>query len=118
MVHGDSKIDNFMFRKNPWAVEEEYTALMIDWQGVAYDLLSGDLMWALYGFLKNLPDKLSTVDTFVDYSINFYHQELIRLLELMHVDMAKVDLPTHEYDATVVIRRGFLYDFLKTILFK
>ena len=32
--------------------------------------------------------------------------------------MAKVDLPTHEYDATVLIRRGFLYDFLKTILFK
>ena len=85
MVHGDSKIDNFMFKKNQWTIEDEYIALIIDWQGVAYDLLSGDLLWTLYGFMKNLPDKNSTVDTFIDYSLNFYHQELLRLLELMHV---------------------------------
>ena len=85
MVHGDSKIDNFMFKKNVWSVEEEYLALIIDWQGVCYDLLSGDLLWTLYGFYKNLPDKNSTVDTFIDYSLNFYHQELLRLLQLMHV---------------------------------
>ncbi len=142
MVHGDSKIDNFMFKKaisksafdkyascitnalisfhmqNAWAVDEEYTALIIDWQGVAYDLLSGDLMWTLYGFMKNLPDKNSTVDTFIDYSLNFYHKELLRLLKLMHVDMDKLNLPEHEYDATVLMRKGFLYDFLKTVLFK
>ena len=118
MVHGDSKIDNFMFKKNPWAVEDEYVALIIDWQGVCYDLLSGDLMWTLYGFMKNLPDKNSTVDSFVDYSINFYHKELIRLLELMHVDMDKLKIPMDEYDATLLVRKGFLYDFLKTVLFK
>ena len=60
-------------------------AIIIDWQGVAYELLSGDLMWSLYGFLKNLPDKNSTVDTFMDYSIAFYHHELMRLLNLLDV---------------------------------
>lgn len=60
-------------------------ALIIDWQGVAYDLVSGDLMWSLYGFFKNLPDKNSTVDTFMDYSIGFYHKELMRFLKLLHV---------------------------------
>jgi len=118
MVHGDSKIDNFMFKKNAWSDEEEYLALIIDWQGVCYDLLSGDLLWTLYGFYKNLPDKNSTVDTFIDYSLNFYHQELLRLLELMHVDIEKLNLPKHEYDATVLIRKGFLYDFLKIVFFK
>ncbi len=116
-------------------MEEEYLALIIDWQGVAYDLLSGDLMWSLYGFLKNLPDKNSTVDTFMDYSIAFYHQELMRLLKLQHVrsnrsieihqcqsilqvDMTKLELPEEEYDATTLIKKGFLYEFLKTVLIR
>lgn len=118
LVHGDSKIDNFMFKKNPWSVEEEYVALIIDWQGTAYDLVSGDLMWALYGFLKNLPDKNSTVDTFVDYSIVYYHKELLRILKLLNVDLSKLGLPSHEYDATVLIKKGFIYEFLKTVLIK
>ena len=66
-------------------MDDEYFALIIDWQGVAYDLLSSDLMWTLYGFMKNLPDKNSTVDTFMDYSIEYYYKELMRLLNLMHV---------------------------------
>jgi len=118
MVHGDSKIDNFMFKKNPWSPVEEYKALIIDWQGVAYDLLSGDLLWTLYGFSKNLPDKNATVESWMDYSIHFYHQELLRYLNLMHVDMSKLNLPEHEHDAKTLIRKGFLYDFMKTVLFK
>ena len=39
MVHGDSKIDNFMFKKNPWSVEDEYVALIIDWQGKVFNTL-------------------------------------------------------------------------------
>jgi hypothetical protein len=37
-------------------------------------------MWTLYGFMKNLPDKNSTVDTFLDYSISVYHEELLKIL--------------------------------------
>ena len=32
--------------------------------------------------------------------------------------MDKLKLPEHEYDAAVLIRKGFLYEFLKTVLFK
>ena len=51
-------------------------------QGVCYDVLSSDLVWSLYGFMKNLPDKNSTVDSFLDYSIAWYHAELIKHLKL------------------------------------
>ena len=78
--------------------------MIIDWQGVAYDLLSGDLLWTLYGFSKNLPDKNTTVESWMDYSIHFYHQELLRYLNLMHVDMSKLNLPEHEHDAKTLIR--------------
>ena len=90
--------------QNPWSPVEEYKALIIDWQGVAYDLLSGDLLWTLYGFSKNLPDKNTTVESWMDYSIHFYHQELLRYLNLMHVDMSKLNLPEHEHDAKTLIR--------------
>ena len=66
-------------------MEDEYIALIVDWQGVAYDLVSSDILWALYGYMKNLPDKLNQVESFQDYSIAFYHRELLRLLDLMHV---------------------------------
>ena len=42
MIHGDSKMDNFMFRqmpKKPGEEEEEYEAVLIDWQGVCFDLV-------------------------------------------------------------------------------
>ena len=42
-------------------------------------------MWTLYGFMKNLPDKNSTVDTFLDYSISVYHEELLRILRRLKV---------------------------------
>ncbi len=41
--------------------------------------VSSDVMWAMYGLLKNLPDKSSTVDTFFDYSVAFYHQASVRV---------------------------------------
>ena len=34
------------------------------------------------------------------------------------MDIEKLNLPKHEYDATVLIRKGFLYDFLKIVFFK
>ena len=32
MIHGDSKIDNFLFKKVAYSIEEQYTAVLIDWQ--------------------------------------------------------------------------------------
>ena len=64
--------------------------MICDWQGVAFDLVSSDIIWTLYGYMKNLPDKNATVDSFMDYSIAFYHKELLRLLELMHVSISEM----------------------------
>ena len=36
----------------------------------------------------------------------------------MHVDMSKLNIPDDDYDARILIRKGFLYDFLKVVLFK
>ncbi len=107
MIHGDSKMDNFLFRRASGGSDQEedvYESVVIDWQGVCFDLvkkgrvvclldsffcldthscfsqISSDVMWALYGLLKNLPDKSSTVDTFFDYSVAFYHQVMLVLL--------------------------------------
>ena len=132
MVHGDSKIDNFMFKlvciqyshlyvftrsknhsysfQNSWSVEDqEYVALICDWQGVAFDLVSSDIIWTLYGYMKNLPDKNATVDSFMDYSIAFYHKELLRLLELMHVSVLKCMLvmPKLHFKWQVSVPNGF-----------
>ena len=95
--------------QNSWSVEDqEYVALICDWQGVAFDLVSSDIIWTLYGYMKNLPDKNATVDSFMDYSIAFYHKELLRLLELMHVSVLLLVMPKlhfkwqvsvpHDYD--------------------
>ena len=34
MIHGDSKMDNFLFKKEAFAVEDSYEAVLIDWQVV------------------------------------------------------------------------------------
>ena len=129
MVHGDSKIDNFMFKlvciqyshlyvftrsknhsysfQNSWSVEDqEYVALICDWQGVAFDLVSSDIIWTLYGYMKNLPDKNATVDSFMDYSIAFYHKELLRLLELMHVSVLLLVMPKLHFKWQVSVPNG------------
>ena len=64
------QVDNFLFRKSLYSIEPEFTAALVDWQGACYDLLASDLMWALYGFMKNLPDKVTTVDTFLVGSLH------------------------------------------------
>ncbi len=51
-------------------------------------------MWALYGLLKNLPDKSTQVDTFFDYSVAFYHQQLIKHLRALKVKPENINLPT------------------------
>ncbi|XP_040565835.1 uncharacterized protein [Lepeophtheirus salmonis] len=116
LIHGDSKIDNFMYKKITYSLEEEYSAQMIDWQGICLDYVTGDLIWTLYGFMKNLPDKNATVDTYVDYSLEYYHRELLSMFKTLGVKCSL--LPEDEYDAIQAIQKGFIYEFMKTVLVK
>ena len=34
------------------------------------------------------------------------------------VDVRNLGIPTDEFDATMLIRKGFMYEFLKTVIFK
>ncbi|QQP36706.1 Uncharacterized protein FKW44_021880, partial [Caligus rogercresseyi] len=108
LIHGDSKIDNFMYRKIAYSLEEEYAAVLIDWQGIGLDYVTGDLIWTIYGFMKNLPDKNATVDTYVDYSLEYYHKELLSLFKTLG----------DEYYAVQAIQKGFIYEFLKTVILR
>eukprot|EP00094_Tigriopus_californicus_P004731 TCALIF_04551-PA protein Name:"Protein of unknown function" AED:0.30 eAED:0.30 QI:231/0.66/0.57/0.71/0.83/0.57/7/0/825 len=113
LIHGDSKMDNFLFKKDTWSEEEQYSARLIDWQGVCFDILSSDLVWTLYGFMKNLPDKNSQVDSFLDYSVAFYHEELVKHLRCFGLRPEEVGLPGDDYDAVCLIKKGFVLEFLK-----
>ena len=56
LVHGDAKIDNFLLKKLGFGDSDTFTAMIIDWQGCCFDRVTNDLMWCLYGFIKNLPE--------------------------------------------------------------
>ena len=45
LVHGDAKLDNFLFKSIGYEGNELYTAMLIDWQGCCFDLVSNNLMW-------------------------------------------------------------------------
>ena len=45
-------------------------------QGCGFDLVSNDLMWCLYGFIKNLPETGEMIHGFVEYSLVTYWDEL------------------------------------------
>ena len=80
LVHGDAKLDNFLFRKVKERLEETYTAMIIDWQGCGFDLVSNDLMWCLYGFVKNLPETGDMIHGFVEFSVETYWLKLGEVL--------------------------------------
>jgi len=44
--------------------------------------------------MKNLPDKNSTLDSFLEYSVGFYHQELMKTLRGFKLKAEKLGLPT------------------------
>ena len=43
LVHGDAKIDNFLFKKVGQSAEDKYTAMIIDWQVSIIKLLFSSL---------------------------------------------------------------------------
>ena len=68
LVHGDAKIDNFMLKK-VYGESDVFSAMLIDWQGCCFDRVTNDLMWCLYGFIKNLPETGEMIHGFVEYSL-------------------------------------------------
>ena len=71
LVHGDAKIDNFMLKK-VYGENDVFSAMLIDWQGCCFDRVTNDLMWCLYGFIKNLPETGEMIHGYVDYSLGKY----------------------------------------------
>ena len=46
--------------------------------------------------MKNLPEKNTTVDTFLDYSLAYYHNELIKNLKGFGLQSGDCNLPEGE----------------------
>ena len=120
LVHGDAKVDNFMFKRGNSKEEEEevFTSMLIDWQGCGFDLVSNDLMWCLYGFIKNLPETGDMIHGFVEYSLGVYWEELRKVLEAFGDKFSDFNLPEDELSGIELIKQGFTFEFMKNALIK
>ena len=116
LVHGDAKLDNFLFRKVKENLEETYTAMMIDWQGCGFDFISNDLMWCVYGFVKNLPESGDMIKGFVDHSINTYSEKLRSVLHAFGENFSDMNFPENDDEFRDLIKKGFLLEFMKSAL--
>lgn len=118
LVHGDAKLDNFLFRKLKEKLEETYTSMLIDWQGCGYDLVSNDLMWCLYGFVKNLPETGDMVHGFVEFSVETYWDKLREVLGTFGDKFSDLHLPESSDKGVHLIKEGFTIEFMKNALIR
>lgn len=118
MVHGDAKLDNFLFKKVAGSAEDKYTAMMIDWQGCGFDLVSNDLMWCLYGFIKNLPETGEMIHGFVEYSLVTYWDELKKVLRAFGDSCTDFEIPEESEIASELIKEGFSLEFMKNAIIR
>ena len=117
LVHGDAKLDNFLFKKVKENLEETYTAMLIDWQGCGFDLVSNDLMWCLYGFVKNLPETGDMIHGFVDYSVQTYWGgKLAGVLAAFGDNFGDFNLPERPEAGLELIKEGFTLESLWSVL--
>ena len=116
LVHGDAKLDNFLFRKLKEKLDETYSSMLIDWQGCGFDLVSNDLMWCLYGFVKNLPETGDMVHGFVEFSVQTYWDKLREVLGAFGHKFSDLHLPESSDKGVELIKEGFTIEFMKNAL--
>jgi len=118
LVHGDAKIDNFLLKKFGFGDTDTFTAMMIDWQGCGFDRVTNDLMWCLYGFIKNLPETGEMIHGFVEYSLVHYWDELKKVLGAFGDKCSDFEIPEDSEWAAELIKEGFTLEFMKNALIK
>ena len=117
-VHGDAKLDNFLFRKVKETLEETYTSMLIDWQGCGFDMVSNDLMWCLYGFVKNLPETGDMIHGFIEFSVQTYWEKLREVLGAFGDKFSDYSLPDSSQEGVELIKEGFTIEFMKNALIR
>lgn len=118
LVHGDAKIDNFLLKKLGFGDTDTFTSMIIDWQGCCFDRVTNDLMWCLYGFIKNLPETGEMIQGFVEYSLVHYWDELKKVLSAFGDKCSDFDIPEDSEWAAEMIKEGFTLEFMKNALIK
>merc|ERR1719400_316043 len=117
LVHGDAKIDNFMLKK-VYGETDVFSAMIIDWQGCCFDRVTNDLLWCLYGFIKNLPETGEMIHGFVEYSLVHYWDELKKVLGAFGDKCSDFDIPEDSEWAAELIKEGFTLEFMKNALIR
>ena len=56
--------------------------MLIDWQGCGFDLVSNDLMWCLYGFIKviSIEKRFNTEDSANSSFVNLFTSRNITII--------------------------------------
>ena len=118
LCHGDSKPDNFMFRKIEIDLEdmecEGLEGILIDWQGGFLGSISNDLMWLLPPFLEANKENPGLLE----FSLEYYSTQLQYVLSSFGKNPKEAGLPEDLKDLVKIIKRCFILEFLNVVIIK
>jgi len=116
LCHGDSKPDNFMFRKIEIDLEdmecEGLEGILIDWQGGFMGMVSNDLMWLLPPFIEANSDNKGMLE----FALEHYSSQMQIVLSSFGKTAKDVGLPETVKEFSKVIKRCFLLEFLNVVV--
>ena len=118
LCHGDSKPDNFMFRKIEIDLEdmecEGLEGILIDWQGGFLGSISNDLMWLLPPFLEANKENPGLLE----FSLEYYSTQLQYVLSSFGKNPKEAGLPEDLKELVKIIKRCFILEFLNVVIIK
>jgi len=116
LCHGDSKPDNFMFRKIEIDIEdmecEGLEGILIDWQGGFLGSVSNDLMWLLPPFLEANSNNTGLLE----FALEYYCTQMNYVLSSFGKTAQDVSLPEDLQEFAKIIKRGFIVEFLNVVV--